>query len=67
MKTVMIKQWETMEKEFGLDSDGDINVWYVFTRAMKHLCGKTIDPADGFVVWVSPEGYVITEQMVEEI
>jgi hypothetical protein len=40
---VRIRQWEDMEKEFGLDEDGDINCAACFTRNMKPLCGKTIE------------------------
>ena len=38
---VRIRQWEDMEKEFGLDDDGDIDCHYSFTKEMKNLCGLT--------------------------
>lgn len=36
---VQFKTWEEMEKEFGLDEEGDINCRNRFTTDMKHLCG----------------------------
>ena len=40
---VRIRQWDDMEREFGLDSLGDINCKLFFTRAMEGegLCGRT--------------------------
>lgn len=38
---VRIKTWEQMEKEFGKDSDGDINCIPCFNKGMKCLCGQT--------------------------
>lgn len=37
---VRIRQWADMEKEFGLDKDGDIMPPCIFTKVMKHLCGR---------------------------
>ena len=37
---VRIRQWDDMEKEFGLDADGDIKTYVVFVSSMKPLCGK---------------------------
>lgn len=37
---VRIRQWDDMEKEFGLDADGDIKTCVSFVTSMKHLCGK---------------------------
>lgn len=38
---VKIKTWEQMEKEYGLDRDGDINVKSCFyVKTMKKYCGK---------------------------
>ena len=36
---VQFKSWEEMEKEFGLDDDGDIDIFPAFTKGMKYLCG----------------------------
>ena len=37
---VRIRQWDDMEKEFGVDADGDINSFVQFVTSMKPLCGK---------------------------
>lgn len=38
---VRIRDWDDMEREYGTDSDGDINLPdVVFTRCMRHLCGR---------------------------
>ena len=37
---VRIRQWDDMEKEFGVDSMGDINSLVAFVTSMKPLCGK---------------------------
>jgi hypothetical protein len=36
---VQFKTWEEMEKEYGLDDDGDIPCKYFFIDSMRHLCG----------------------------
>lgn len=39
---VRIRQWEDMEKEFGIDKDGAIECpARYFTKHMRHLCGRT--------------------------
>jgi len=38
---VRIRDWDDMEKEFGLDESGDINCPATFVKDMKYLCGKT--------------------------
>ena len=45
---VTIRSWESMEKEFGLDSVGDIETptgddHYFFLRSMREYCGKTYE------------------------
>lgn len=37
---VRIRTWEDMEKEFGVDGDGDIKCYKLFVKNMKHLCGR---------------------------
>lgn len=37
---VRIRQWDDMEKEFGVDSVGDIDSCVPFVTSMKPLCGK---------------------------
>ena len=38
---VIVREWDDMEKEFGLNSDGGIEVKFIFTEGMAKLCGKT--------------------------
>lgn len=38
---VRIRNWDNMEKEFGLDSSGDIRCPANFITDMKYLCGQT--------------------------
>ena len=38
---VRVRQWEDMEREFGLTQGGSINCSIVFAREMCGLCGKT--------------------------
>lgn len=37
---VRVRQWEDMEKEFGLDSAGDIKTHHPFVSPMRKYCGK---------------------------
>lgn len=52
---VRIRDWDDMEREYGTDSDGDINLPdVVFTRCMRHLCGRcatirSIDSQDNII------------------
>ena len=39
---VIVRSWESMEREFGLDDDGYINVPKKFVPWMKHFCGRTV-------------------------
>ena len=60
-----VRSWESMEKEYGLDKDGDIDpksLISCFYAEMKHLCGKVIDIyASQFECW-----YII-EWMLEPL
>ena len=38
--TVMVRYWDDMEREYGLDGDGDINVYPYFVKDMKKYCGQ---------------------------
>lgn len=46
---VLIRQWDDMEKEFGLDGCGDIKCRFYFTEKMKMHCGRvlTVKQASG--------------------
>ncbi len=37
-----VRAWDDMEKEFGLDANGDIKCRYWFTKMMRNLCGKIV-------------------------
>jgi TATA-box binding protein (TBP) (component of TFIID and TFIIIB) len=39
---VRIRSWEDMEKQFGLDRDGDINTSACFVKPMRKYCGKML-------------------------
>lgn len=37
---VLIRQWEDMEREFGVNTDGNIDCCFTFTNDMRRLCGR---------------------------
>lgn len=39
---VVVRSWDDMEKEFGLNGRGNIDVRCGFTPEMRHLCGKVV-------------------------
>ena len=43
---VKIRQWDDMEKEFGLDTFGSINVRFHFPEGMRKYCGKVMTITD---------------------
>lgn len=45
---VRVRQWDEMEKEFGLDPWGDIKCDHIFTRDMREYCGKVFTVRDVF-------------------
>jgi hypothetical protein len=61
---VMIRYWDDMKREFGLNPDGCIDMEpYGFAEQMKHLCGKTAviteideDGEIGLDEWEGPYG-----------
>lgn len=65
--TVRIRQWDDMEREFGLDLDGCIDCQHTFISDMKDLCGLTFQIADevnnGTIGRI--RGFTISEDMVE--
>lgn len=68
--TVCIRDWESMESEFGLDSNGDINCQFVFTRDMKPLCGSEFTIAgmsdgDSAAILGHNFGWTISADMLE--
>lgn len=37
---VIIRKWDDMKREFGIDKDGDIKTSACFTKGMREFCGK---------------------------
>ncbi len=76
--TVMVRYWDDMEREYGLDSDGDIDIFPCFERGMQKYCGKIskieeIDcegdmklEIDGARVFFSDRTLVLVEAAKEE-
>lgn len=72
---VRIRQWDDMEKEFGLDEDGDIMTPHeTFVSYMKELCGQEatineISDFDGIMRLEDDDGqdlgWVFTSDMLE--
>lgn len=40
---VRVREWEDMERQFGVDSDGDIVCEKIFISTMRGHCGKTFE------------------------
>jgi len=67
---VLIKSWKKMKKEYGLDTDGDINLSPHFSKEMKHLCKKvvTIEIDNNIATTTSKRKiWFICPQMVEAV
>lgn len=67
---VRIRYWEDMEKEFGIDEDGNIPCRFSFTEFMKDLCGNEfrIDDIRGDKYCLSPGlSLSISLDMIEPI
>lgn len=64
---IKIREWDDMEKEFGLDFAGNIDCRCMFVRNMKKYCGKTLE-----ISKITPKGnysvkennYVFSDDMV---
>lgn len=68
---IKIKSWDEMEKEFGLDSDGDINCNEGFIKDMAYLCGKEatikkINLNNWLKLDIDVDDWVITTDMVKK-
>jgi hypothetical protein len=65
---VRIRQWDDMEKEFGLDCLGRIQCLYKFTEGMKRLCGReiTIEVLNDKGIQ-RVDGFAISTDMLEPI
>ena len=66
---IRIREWEDMEREFGLDEYGDIDCYYNFIKGMKKYCGKIIEIdevtfiKDAFIY----DNWIFTDDMYEVI
>lgn len=69
---VRVREWADMEKEFGLDNDGDIKCRFCFTKSMREYCGNvytiislfngyTLDGGKGIGNWN------FTDDMIEPV
>lgn len=69
---VKIRQWDDMEKEFGLNNWGSINCKNEsFVTDMKKFCGKivtinNVNANDGFNIKEDEECWRFTEEMIEK-
>lgn len=57
---VVIRDWDDMEAEFGLDGNGYIACKYTFTRDMKYLCGleyEVFGSEERSRHWLKPHGH----------
>lgn len=66
---VRIKEWDELEREFGLDADGDIKCYGGFAKDMRGHCGEVIKvyqlfPVRGLFVY---DGWVFSDDMYEII
>ena len=69
-ETVRIREWDDMEKEFGLNENGSIRCSFFFTEEMGFLCGKEfivggID--DDGEIFDHDLGYHISTDMIEPV
>lgn len=69
---VRIKEWNEMEREFGLTSKGNINCMAAFIADMKKVCGKyaTVAGINGVRIYLNIDGmgwtnWVYTEDMIK--
>lgn len=65
---VRVRDWDDMEKEFGVDRNGDIHIpFWLFLSAMKEFCGNiyTINDvlSNGYKM-DGTKGYVFTDEML---
>lgn len=70
---VIIKSWEEMEKEFGLNGGGDINCSGFFVKQMAYLCGKVatiteIDDCSSIILLdIDTDGWAISTDMIKKV
>ena len=64
---VKVRSWEDMEKQYGLDYDGDINTSFCFVKSMREYCGKilTVKYAYSDHYNMADSGWNWTDDMLE--
>lgn len=57
---LVVKEWDTMVEEFGIDELGNISCEFLFTPEMRYMCGKqfTLSSINSF-------GYLSSEEGIE--
>ena len=71
--TVRIRSWESMEEEFGLNDEGDIQAYLLFTTGMRHLEGRVfvikdiVDERVYGLVYGLDEYWDISTDMIEHV
>jgi hypothetical protein len=66
---VKVREWEAMEKEFGLDRDGDIGIKPCFSKNMREYCGRimTISHANRTDYHMDGNDWFWTDKMFEPV
>jgi len=67
---VRIREWADMERQFGLNMNGNINCKFVFVDDMRDLCGKVfvIERIAGDHFYLTPSaGWQISADMIEPL
>lgn len=62
---VTIRQWEDMEKEYGLTPERNIRTEVTFVKNMKYMCGNTykvneVTGSGNYFV----DGWIVSDQMI---
>ena len=62
---VTIRQWEDMEKEYGLTPERNIRTEVTFVKNMKYMCGNTykVDEVTGSGNYFV-DGWIVSDQMI---
>lgn len=64
---VRVRDWDDMEKQYGLDDGGNIHIYPYFTKDMKQYCGKDYKVSTVFKESYNFEGaedWVFTDEML---
>lgn len=64
---IKIREWDDMEKEFGLNRNGNIDCRCYFTKNMKQYCGKTLEVSEialGGNYFVKGNFYTFSDDMI---